>query len=453
MLDYDLIVVGAGASGSITAWTVAKLGYDVLLVDRLKSKAIGHPWQNGVERGAFSALGIPEPQPPELLTAPKRIRFTSHSGKLVADFPNPMYDYTLNQQLLDKRLLEYAIDEGARLMDESEAIDLVIKDNSVKGVRLHNKKDAEFEVRAKMVVDATGFAGALRKMTPSSFEIQHEIDESDTVNAVVFIHQVDINRLKNASQALNLELDVCTIRLGHNGAFSALTLQSEGNIVILIGARNLPGYAEAKDTAAELIEEHDFIGKRLLGGGGNISIRRPLPKMVADGFALVGEAASMVVPLMGSGVGSGMRAGNILGKVIVSGLMEDNLSTEKLWEYNREFMRTRGAILASQDVIRLALQNRSPMEQEDVLDSMMTTPRIFHASMALKQAKPGVKEILYGLYGAISSPVKTMPLIRASLDANRAYNLYRNFPRFYSPARFHNWRRLEKKIFESYESK
>ncbi len=41
MMDYDVIVAGAGTAGSITALTIAKKGHTVLLIDRKWKEKIG----------------------------------------------------------------------------------------------------------------------------------------------------------------------------------------------------------------------------------------------------------------------------------------------------------------------------------------------------------------------------------------------------------------------------
>ena len=43
--NYDIIIVGGGPSGSMSAYEVAKAGYDVCILE--KTKKIGHPVRCG----------------------------------------------------------------------------------------------------------------------------------------------------------------------------------------------------------------------------------------------------------------------------------------------------------------------------------------------------------------------------------------------------------------------
>jgi len=74
---YDLIVVGAGTAGCMVAQRTAAQGYKVLLLDRKPLDDLGHTWVNGVERGVFSRVGIPDPPGEETMSSPLSSRLMS----------------------------------------------------------------------------------------------------------------------------------------------------------------------------------------------------------------------------------------------------------------------------------------------------------------------------------------------------------------------------------------
>jgi flavin-dependent dehydrogenase len=78
--------------------------------------------------------------------------------------------------------------------------------------------------------------------------------------------------------------------------------------------------------------------------------------MVANGFALVGDAAWLPRPLDAGGIGPSIYASVILGKVVAHALEGNDASQESLWEYNLEYMTTHGYQMASFEVLRRYLQ-------------------------------------------------------------------------------------------------
>ena len=78
--------------------------------------------------------------------------------------------------------------------------------------------------------------------------------------------------------------------------------------------------------------------------------------MVANGFAVVGDAAWLPRPLDAGGIGPSMYAGMILGKVVAHALEANDVSQEGLWAYNVEYMTTHGYQMASFEVLRRYLQ-------------------------------------------------------------------------------------------------
>ncbi len=91
-------------------------------------------------------------------------------------------------------------------------------------------------------------------------------------------------------------------------------------------------------------------------GNWQVPVRRHNDCMVANGFAVVGDAAWLPRPLDAGGIGPSMYAGVILGKVVAHALEAKDYSQEALWGYNVEYMTTHGYQMASFEVLRRYLQ-------------------------------------------------------------------------------------------------
>ncbi|MDF1540928.1 MAG: hypothetical protein P1Q69_18675, partial [Candidatus Thorarchaeota archaeon] len=102
--------------------------------------------------------------------------------------------------------------------------------------------------------------------------------------------------------------------------------------------------------------------KVLDAGGGAVPVRRPVWSLVANGVAFVGDAAIMVNPIHGGGIGAGMRAGIILGEVAKEAIARRDTSAKGLWQYNTRFLVNFGRRLASLEIFKRLLSDVSDEE-------------------------------------------------------------------------------------------
>src|SRR5437867_121507 len=91
-------------------------------------------------------------------------------------------------------------------------------------------------------------------------------------------------------------------------------------------------------------------------GNWQVPVRRQNDCMVANGFAVVGDAAWLPRPLDAGGIGPSIYASVILGKVVAAALEANDTGQESLWGYNVEYMKTHGFQMASFEVLRRYLQ-------------------------------------------------------------------------------------------------
>jgi flavin-dependent dehydrogenase len=96
-----------------------------------------------------------------------------------------------------------------------------------------------------------------------------------------------------------------------------------------------------------------FDGSLLLSSGAWYDpTRRPLDSMVANGITIVGDAACLVNPVHGGGIGPSMLSGYLAGKTIVDALETGDTSREALWPVNVAYMKSYGDKQAGLDVFR-----------------------------------------------------------------------------------------------------
>ncbi|MBS7623619.1 NAD(P)/FAD-dependent oxidoreductase, partial [Candidatus Bathyarchaeota archaeon] len=100
----------------------------------------------------------------------------------------------------------------------------------------------------------------------------------------------------------------------------------------------------------------------LTAGGGYVPTRRPLDSLVGDGVMIVGDAACLVNPIHGGGIGPSMLSGRIAADVASEAIERGVLDRCGLWRYNREYMKAYGAKQAGLDIFRIFLQEISDEE-------------------------------------------------------------------------------------------
>jgi flavin-dependent dehydrogenase len=124
------------------------------------------------------------------------------------------------------------------------------------------------------------------------------------------------------------------------------------------------------DTVSSLIDQYvarnramknaklsqDEIDKNNSTGNFQVSVRRQNDCLVANGYAIVGDAAWMPKPLDAGGIGPALVAGTIIGKCIVEAIESNDVTENGLWKYNKEFINEYGYKTAGLEVFRRLIQ-------------------------------------------------------------------------------------------------
>jgi 2-polyprenyl-6-methoxyphenol hydroxylase-like FAD-dependent oxidoreductase len=160
MKIYDVIIVGARCAGSPTAMLLARKGYRVLMVDRTTfpsdtvSTHVVHP----VGVAALARWGLLDRLaasgcPPIHTYAFDFGPFTLSGAPGTPDAP---VAYCPRRTVLDKMLVDAAIDAGAEVREGFIVDEVVVDDGRVVGIKGRSKDGHLVEERASVVVGADG---------------------------------------------------------------------------------------------------------------------------------------------------------------------------------------------------------------------------------------------------------------------------------------------------------
>ena len=167
---YDAVIVGAGSAGTLVAKTIAKAGLTSLLIDSKSRDLIGNKiCGDAIGEHHLIKLGLKNPNNGAFDHKVKGLKIYSPDKETVFTFTRPDYmGYILNRHLFGQWLLEDAVDSGADLLDSTMFMKPIIEHGSIRGIRAKDRQGNRISVKAKVVVDASGYYGVVRNKLPLS---------------------------------------------------------------------------------------------------------------------------------------------------------------------------------------------------------------------------------------------------------------------------------------------
>jgi digeranylgeranylglycerophospholipid reductase len=360
--DYDIIVVGAGPAGALTARTAAEHGAKVLMLEEHEKAGTPVYCAEGLSHLGFIESGL-EPVEPLIAQKIYKMRVVVPSGKAIEITHKDIEGYTLNREHYDKALADKAEEAGAIMMNYTKALGVIKEDGVVVGVTA--EKDGEqFELRAKLVIGADGHASVIRR----SAGLKRYFDDYG-VTAQWTMTGIELD-----------EPDASEIIIGSvvPGAYVWIFPKSKTVANVGLGIRT-----DLSRPAIQVLDEFLANDPRFKNGkkerktGGICPSTGTLDKIVDDGLMLVGDSAGMVIPLSGAGIHTAIVAGKIAGKIATEAVKDGDVSAERLQEYHRLFeaawgknLRDSKRILDLADKLTDNDMNKvaDMIHQEDILD-------------------------------------------------------------------------------------
>ncbi len=445
MKKFDVIVVGAGTGGCLTAKTVAKAGLKVCMIDQKPEHKIGDKvCGDAIGKHHFDNINLAHPSGAELEQKIEGIKVYSPDMETVVTVQGEgIHGYLVNRQLFGQRLVKEAKDAGATLIDSTMVTEPAIKDSVVVGVLTKDTKTGEnTEMSAQVVVDASGHSAVLRKKLPPEFGIETEVDDADVEVCYREIREVE-EQISDPGFC-KIYLDLQRFPGGYCWVFpKGPTMVNAG-----LGVAMVKGFPNPK----QLYQEHVlsmpiFKGSRALtGGGGLVPTRRPISPMVANGIIIIGDAACQVNPIHGGGIGSSMMGGVKAAEVIVVALEKDDVSREMLWPYTGMFMELYGAKQAGLDIFRMLLQRLTNKEMNyGMQQHLITDDDLLKTSMG-DDLKLNISEKTSRLFKGLGSLSLLKKLNTTAKLMKEIKELYRNYPS--SPEELGEWEQKTAQILE-----
>jgi geranylgeranyl reductase family protein len=423
--EYDAIVVGAGTAGCLAAKTIAESGLKVCIVEKKKREEIGEKvCGDALGEHHLKTLGLEKPTGGELEAKIDGIKIYSPDENTVFTIADKDFvGYLLNRRLFGQWLLKKATDKGAVLLDNMNFRAPIIEKGAVVGLTAKNMKTGHVtEMRSKVVVDASGYFGMVRKQLPPEMGIDRDIANED-----VEACYREIRQLKQENENTNF----CEIYLNQSqspGGYIWIFPKGGARVNVGLGICMRGNYPNPKTQLYNTaFKKPIFEGSLVLAAGSWFDpVRRPLDNMVSNGVMLVGDAASLVNPIHGGGIGPSMLSGYFAGQQIVEALGKGEPTKEALWGYNKKYIETYGKKQGSLDIFKMFLlscsdedlnygMNEKLMTEDDVLKAGMGDDFHLNITETAKRIFRGIRRV--GFLNRLRLTVVMMRQLRAHYTA------------------------------------
>ncbi len=338
--SFEVIVVGGGPAGVSCAYTLAKMGKKVVILDKKKQDQIGNKTCGDAldlesPMILHEALGLDLPKGDEISDKVSKMTVKTESVDITLRAPG----YTVDRHIYGQRLLKECIDLGVELISEAPVREIIIENDYLVGVKY--RKDGEIrELRARLIADCSGTLGAVRRHLPEGFSDGLYQTIPDHHIAATFREIVKLKDDHPYPEEIVLAYFPSIPPPGYLWFFS------KGEKRLNIGTGWLKSenkllekpmkqiYREALNDYYKLDEDYEIE----VTGGGQIPIRPPYDCLTFNGGVIIGDAACQVDPTTAEGHGPALVCGYYAGKAMVKAIDDDNYTREGLWDYNTDVM-------------------------------------------------------------------------------------------------------------------
>ena len=325
--NYDILVIGGGPAGALAAKTAAEAGNSVCLIE--KRPAIGTPVRCAEGVGKELLEEFIRPDPRWISADIERARLIAPNGTTISleqDKAGNEVGYVLDRKIFDRELVWQAAEAGTDVIVKTRATAPIMENGAVRGAKVLSV-GTPADIRAEVVIAADG--------TEAQFARRAGLD---TV--------VPLREMMSCAQYLMTDID---IDAGSTDFYLGNDVAPEGylwvfpkgertaNVGIGISGRKSRDGSRAKDYLDRFVAKNFPDGKTIECIAGGVPVCRPLACTVADGLIVAGDAARVVDPITGGGIGNAMYTGRLAARVASGCIEAGNCSKEALMPYDAEW--------------------------------------------------------------------------------------------------------------------
>jgi len=431
-----IVFIGAGMGALVASERLARKGFEVSVFEKKTYDSITYDWHDDINKDAFLAYDLPMPEEGTYFIK-NNWSFLPPSEKVEITLNIPKEELDLSTER--RPLAHQYIDRAKDIVDfrfGTEVESLIIEGEKVKGIVAGGK-----EIFADLVVDNSGAMSPFRASLPKSAGIEAMPAEDEIFVAYRGFHAMDksVKAPENPNRAY-------LKHLGEKGISWSL-IDPSGTVNVLIGRVGKlddetfdRAYAALKKSNPEITDEVVRGGIRCI-----IPIRRPLTKMMTDGYAAIGDSAFMTIPMLGSGIESSMKAACMLADVIIK---NNSCDKKVLWQYQREYYLKRGAEHIGVDLLKRWLLECAPENLDWLFEKGIVGANDIAGGATGGLMKLGFKDIVVKACKGISRLPLLLELSGVFNKCTKVTKIGKAIPEEYDEEEIVKWENKIKAFFE-----
>lgn len=354
-------IIGANQTGLFAAKLFSEQGFYVFVFEKNSRENAAYEWTDDISPSVFKEVGLPFP-PNDIFTRTRCLTFVPPNKKNPVFVPQKEEELDINvsRRGLNEWLISLLPDEVELYFDACVTRALTDGD-VVYGVEFSNGEIFECD----LIVDCGGVNSSVRRSLPPNFQIQNDVSANDKF----FVRREFFARPENCPCPKHPK----KIYLKHkneNGISWCFLKKDDLTLDVLVGRIGGLSDEPYKNALADLKEDNPAIGEKLPFGDAifQIPVRRPLSNLVANGYVLLGDSACMTIPMIGSGIVSGLKAAKMLVDAVITADKEP-FSKKNLYRYQLKFMREIGGKHAAIELVKNTLLASRGNEINDLVKS------------------------------------------------------------------------------------
>jgi flavin-dependent dehydrogenase len=373
---FDIIVIGGGPAGAMASLSLVRAGYSVCLVERrifpretlcgefLSHEVVSIIRDLGIEREFLLLNPVPI----------MKFALCPESGPMVSKSLG-FTAYGLKRGAFDQFLLNTAMKQGVHVLQPAE-VEAIIRSGDGFEVQCRLNEAAQM-LQSKWCVGAYGKTAPLDKQLHRPFA-----GTRTHMNGIKFhVPSADLAGMNADEIRIFTGREMyCGINHVDGGVATICFLERRIGDVVSPRAR-LRELATANKYFASVVEEGvmSAIDVAPIYGAGNIYFGRR--NVVENGIFMVGDAAQVISPLAGDGIGMALQSAQLLGKLFSEHRNSGRSAKSLEMEYRNRWEQTFSSRLRTAG----ALQNM-----------MLSTP-LRHLGTSLLSLFPSLLEVAIGM--------------------------------------------------------